>query len=132
MCGRSGPVSTRASQRRAPSAYCPASTAKGTQLVWVGRDGERESVIETWRVFNSPRISPVGERIAVEVWEGDDREVLFNNERFWAGGLTPQYDLDPNGQRFLMLDTFSEDTGRATIHVVQNWFEELEGLVPNK
>ena len=59
-----------------------------------------------------------------------DREVMFNNERFWAGGVTTQYDIDPSGERFLLLDTYTEDSARTTIHVVLNWFEELKRLVP--
>ena len=38
-----------------------------------------------------------------------------------------QYDISPDGQRFLML---KKDETPAQIHVVLNWFEELKRLVP--
>ena len=48
-------------------------------------------------------------------------------------GGTPNYDVAPDGQRFAMVQPDTEgsfgDTDRQVI-VVQNWFEELERLVP--
>ena len=40
----------------------------------------------------------------------------------------PYYDVSPDGQRFLMLTSPS----KAGLHVVLNWFEELERLVPTE
>ena len=37
------------------------------------------------------------------------------------------YDIDPDGQRFLMI---KEDREAGQINVVLNWFEELKRLVP--
>ena len=43
----------------------------------------------------------------------------------------PNYDLSPDGQRFLMLAPVG--TGGATqINVVLNWTEELKRLVPTE
>jgi len=41
----------------------------------------------------------------------------------------PDYDVSPDGQRFLMLKA-SEQAQAAQINVVQNWFEELKQRVP--
>ena len=53
----------------------------------------------------------------------------------WSNhATTPQYDVDPAGQRFLMLlDSGAVDGGavlRPQITVVLNWFEELNERVP--
>jgi hypothetical protein len=41
---------------------------------------------------------------------------------------TSNYDISPDGQRFLMIKEDKQEAGQ--IHVVQNWFEELKRLVP--
>jgi dipeptidyl aminopeptidase/acylaminoacyl peptidase len=38
----------------------------------------------------------------------------------------PNYDVSPDGKRFLMLKAADEDQGVRQIVVVQNWFEELK------
>ncbi len=41
------------------------------------------------------------------------------------------YDISPDGQRFLMIKAADEEEGQAgQINVVLNWFEELKRLVP--
>lgn len=41
------------------------------------------------------------------------------------------YDISPGGKRFLMVRYVErEDLVITTIHLVQNWFSELERLVP--
>ncbi len=50
------------------------------------------------------------------------------------GEMMPQrsYDVSPDGQRFLMAQWVErQNRERPTvIHLVQNWFQELERLVP--
>jgi hypothetical protein len=42
-----------------------------------------------------------------------------------------QYDVSANGQRFLMMKEHATEGDPApSIHVVQNWVEELKRLVP--
>ena len=56
---------------------------------------------------------------------------LFESREF--GGSIPvrSYDLAPDGQRFVMYRLGQADPQPVTgIHVVQNWFTELERLVP--
>jgi len=38
------------------------------------------------------------------------------------------YDVSPDGERFLMIQS-EEETGPAQFHLVLNWFDELERLV---
>ena len=46
-------------------------------------------------------------------------------------GTTPNYDVSPDGQRFLMVKpNEAGEAEAAQINVVLNWFEELKRLVP--
>ncbi len=45
----------------------------------------------------------------------------------FEGPYSPRFDNSPDGQRFLMIKT---ETEAVPIHVVLNWFEELDRLVP--
>jgi serine/threonine-protein kinase len=40
------------------------------------------------------------------------------------------YDVSPDGQRFLMINASEQEQASTQINVVQNWFEELERRVP--
>ena len=61
-------------------------------------------------------------------------DVLFETQYFFAGP-TRTYDLAPDGQRFLMVKDAAptDESGTPTqsqIVLVENWFDELERLVP--
>jgi len=50
-----------------------------------------------------------------------------------GGSPRPQYDVTPDGQRFLLLSSApgaNASVARPRIVVVQNWFDELKRLVP--
>ena len=48
-----------------------------------------------------------------------------------SGSPRPQYDVTPDGRRFLMLTQGADpSTDRVTVVMVQNWIEELKRLVP--
>ena len=56
--------------------------------------------------------------------------VLFTG-RYTMGGTVVDYDISPDGQRFLMMKEAGEgEVPPAQINVVLNWFEELKRLVP--
>ena len=59
-------------------------------------------------------------------------EVLFEQQYyFFRGDRT--YDVAPDGQRFLMIkevDTADPTAGQRQIVLIENWFDELERLVP--
>lgn len=87
-----------------------------------------------------------GERPA---WSADGREFFYRNgdemrvvsvtqgPRFttgrprllFEGNYAPYYDVSPDGQHFLMIRSDEESASRQ-LHVVLNWFEELERRVP--
>ncbi len=55
--------------------------------------------------------------------------VLF--EGLYTRGVTfrPNYDVTPDGQRFVMVRA-AQGSEQAQINLVQNWFSELKRLVP--
>jgi Tol biopolymer transport system component len=57
--------------------------------------------------------------------------VLFQGRYEPTPGTTPNYDVSPDGQRFLMLKPDEQEGSAPTqINVVLNWFEELKRRVP--
>jgi hypothetical protein len=46
-----------------------------------------------------------------------------------TGGSPADYDVSPDGQRFLMIKG-GEETPATQINIIQNWFEELKQKVP--
>ena len=57
--------------------------------------------------------------------------MLFEGQYLPTTGTSPDYDVSPDGQRFLMLKAKEQvETASKQIVVVQNWFEELKQKVP--
>jgi serine/threonine-protein kinase len=60
-------------------------------------------------------------------------KLLF--EGHYEAGLyafQPNYDISPDGQRFLMIKASEQESAGRQINVVLNWFEELKGRVPSE
>ena len=58
-------------------------------------------------------------------------QMLFEELNYVGGGTRADYDVSPNGQRFLMLKrSEQQEVALTQIHVVLNWFEELKRRVP--
>jgi hypothetical protein len=55
------------------------------------------------------------------LFEGQYEPTLFTN---------PNYDVSPDGKRFLMLKPSESAEAATQINVVLNWFEELKRRVP--
>ena len=101
------------------------SSGAGTEPVW-SPDGKKlyyrapeelmVVTVETRPTFSVSRPQAVLED-SFERWPGQPG---FRN-----------YDISPDGERFLVLES-GEQTQYDTIHVVLNWFEELERLVPTR
>jgi hypothetical protein len=58
------------------------------------------------------------------------QERLFEGTHFWGTLFGAQYDVRPDGQRFLVLNMRSADEEVGKINIVLNWFEELKRRVP--
>jgi eukaryotic-like serine/threonine-protein kinase len=56
--------------------------------------------------------------------------MLFEGPYTPAAGTTPNYDVSPDGQRFLMVKANEQEAAPTQINVVLNWFEELKRRVP--
>ena len=54
--------------------------------------------------------------------------VLFSGSYGSRPAFRPNYDITPDGDRFLM--TLSDDPGVTEINIILNWFEELKERVP--
>jgi eukaryotic-like serine/threonine-protein kinase len=60
-------------------------------------------------------------------------KMLFEGRYVPSGGTLPDYDVSPDGQRFLMLKPIEQQqVGVTQINVVLNWTEELKRLVPTE
>jgi len=99
------------------------STGGGTQPLW-SREG-REVVYRS------------GESVVAVPVETDPSfragspEMLFAGSYFLGNG-GPNYDVTPDGERFLMIKEVESSVETPKIIVVENWFEELKRLVPTE
>ena len=61
-------------------------------------------------------------------------ELLFDGSSYQQTPLPPlqNYDLSPDGDRFVMIRSGGDATELSQIVIVQNWFEELKRLVPTE
>ncbi|MCZ6484226.1 MAG: hypothetical protein O6826_00835, partial [Acidobacteria bacterium] len=91
----------------------------GTEPVWAPRgqelfyrNGEAMMVVSIKTELTFTQGSPV---------------VLFTGE-YTTSGAVVNYDISPDGQRFLMIKEAEGSTGQ--INIVQNWFSELKRLLP--
>ena len=102
----------------------PISNGGGTQPLW-SRDGRE-------LFYYAP-----GRLMAVDVeTTGDEfragRAKMLFERRFLQGSLHRQYDVSPDGERFLMIEDVEPGGSgpRLDVILVDNWFEELKRLVP--
>ncbi len=56
--------------------------------------------------------------------------VLFEGHYLPTPATFPNYDVTPDGQRFLMVKASEQEAAATQINVVLNWFEELNRRVP--
>ena len=97
------------------------STQGGREPVWA-RTGE---------LFYSSGDQMMAVEITTEpTFSAGTPRLLFDGTSV-PGGSLANYDVAPDGQRFLMLKPVESETSAPTqIHVVLNWFEELKQRVP--
>ena len=96
------------------------STAGGRHPLWA-RNGEELFYLEPG---TRPRLMAVPVQTGSTFDRGSPQPLFAWEYRF--GGSRP-YDVSPDGQRFLVIKAGADE---AQIHVVLNWFEELEARVP--
>jgi eukaryotic-like serine/threonine-protein kinase len=108
-----------------PGAKSQISTEGGTEPMWARngreffyRNGEKMMVvsIETRPTFAASKPK--------QLFEGH-----YENSSF-TFSFVPNYDVSPDGQRFLMIKASEQESVPMQVNVVLNWFEELERRVP--
>ena len=85
-------------------------------------------------------VAPDGALMAVSVdaragtWNGAGRpaKVLEGSYATGSPSSSRNYEVSRDGQRFLMVKRPAKPAAAPRIIVVQNWFEELRRLVPEK
>jgi len=109
------PVAGARSQISTDGGWEPVWNRNGRELFYRSEDGQRMMAVS---IATTPRFSP------------------GTPMKFFEGQFMPQnsamanYDVSPDGQRFLMVAERNE-TPRQ-INVALNWIEELKGKVPAK
>jgi serine/threonine-protein kinase len=98
------------------------STGGGTEPLW-GRDG-RELFYRNDRALLSVPIQTNPSFVF------GNPEVLFEGPYVIGGMGGRNYDVAPDGERFLMIKPVENDSETSDFIIVQNWFEELERLAP--
>jgi serine/threonine-protein kinase len=97
------------------------STGGGTQPLWA-RNGRELFYRTVEAVIAVPIETDPNFR------QGNPEVVFEGNYHLFQGG--PNYDVSPDGERFLMIRQDEGASSTSQIIVVQNWFEELERLAP--
>jgi serine/threonine-protein kinase len=91
----------------------PAWNPKGRELFF--RNGNKMMAVD---VTTEPTFS------------ADKPKMLFEGLYVAAPRALTNYDVSPDGQRFLMIKPSEQNTALTQIVLVQNWFEELKRRVP--
>jgi serine/threonine-protein kinase len=99
------------------------STEGGFAPVW-GRNGR-----ELFYSSATEKLMVVDISAGPTFQAGTPRVLLEGQFQFRLGGLTPDYDVSPDGQRFLVVQ--GGDANLTQLNVVLNWFEELKKRVPS-
>ena len=121
MSDESGRLEVYVQPYPGPGGKWQISTEGGVQPVWARsgrelfyRNGDRMMVVD---IGTEPTFSP------------GRPSVLFEGQ-FVSLPYTANYDVAPDGQRFLMIQPIAQEGASSQINVVLNWFEELKQRVP--
>jgi eukaryotic-like serine/threonine-protein kinase len=96
------------------------STRGGREAVW-SRDGRELFYREENRLMVVSLDTSAGFKTGLP-------QLLFEGYINLVSGTN--YDVSPNGQRFVMVQGSFQDVSASELRVVQGWFEELKRLVP--
>ena len=95
----------------------------GDELFYIGEAGGTRVGLPTRSLMAAPVGNTTGQRVAL-----DAPEVVFEDPSPFVHDLWRSYDVTADGQQFLF-SKIAEDAIREVV-LVQNWFEELQRLVP--
>jgi len=108
-----------------PGAPSPISTDGGTEPVWNPNRGELELFYRNGNKMMAVEIKTQPAFLASKP------RVLFERAYVLTPRSFPDYDVSPDGQRFLMLKATEQSQVPEQINVVLNWFEDLKRRVPS-
>jgi Tol biopolymer transport system component len=97
------------------------STEGGTEPVWSPKGDEL-----FYRNGNQMMVVAINTQVT---FSPTTPRVLFEDPYEPGQGFRPNYDVTPDGQRFVMVRT-APGSEQSQINVILNWFEELKRLVP--
>jgi serine/threonine-protein kinase len=105
----------------------PVSNGGGSQPLW-SRSGKELFFIDASGTLMSVAVESQSPPVF-----GTPSKIM-NNSYVWSVPTFAgrQYDISPDGERFLRLKGTNENTTAGSVTIVQNWFEELKRLVPVK
>ena len=69
--------------------------------------------------------------ITLEPFTAGKPTMLFEGRYLPMIGFSPNYDITPDGQRFVFIKSSAEELAVTQLNVVLNWFEELKQRVPS-
>jgi serine/threonine-protein kinase len=99
------------------------STAGGTEPVW-SPDGREIFYLSAGKLM-AVRVATSASGLQLE-----KPEALFDTSTYFFGGAGRNYDVTPDGKRFIMIKTLDEQRDqRSPITIVVNWIEELRDRV---
>jgi serine/threonine-protein kinase len=105
----------------------PVSNSGGSQPLW-SRSGKELFFIDASGALMSVAVESQSPLVF-----GTPAKIM-NNSYVWSVPTFAgrQYDISPDGKRFLRLKSTNESITAGSVTIVQNWFEELKRLVPVK
>jgi serine/threonine-protein kinase len=98
------------------------STDGGSEPVWNPKGREL--------FFRSGKKMMVVEYVGQQSFTAGKPKELFEGNYIPTPRTFPDYDITPDGQKFLMLKTAEDQQSNSQINVVVNWVEELKQKVP--
>jgi serine/threonine protein kinase/Tol biopolymer transport system component len=105
-----------------PGGQYQISTDGGTEPVWNPKGGEL-----FYRQGDKMMAVPVQTK---GTFSAGRPHTLFEGQYVLTQATSPDYDVSPDGQRFLMLKYSGQTQALTQINVVLNWTQELKRLVP--
>ena len=94
----------------------------GTEPVWARNGGE---------LFYRNGAQMMAVEVTTEpTFSAGNPRLLFEGTFQMNNFFNAEYDVTPDGQRFVMVEGTQDSPAPTQIHVVLNWFEELKQRVP--
>jgi hypothetical protein len=87
-----------------------------------------------YEILSAVGAGGMGEAVGIATQPGfaaGKPRMLFEGPYQPTGATIQNYDVSPDGQRFLMIKASEQESVPTQINVVLNWFEELKRRVSN-